>query len=126
LAVAGWVVLRSIEKVEWGDHDVALSLVLDDNEQTAVTCYQLLRKLRLLKPELKKRISGICFVEDSRYPGVQAADLIAYEARRYMVGKLVNSDQEPSKLLVTLTGYGDYRPVLYTASVLDDMASMKT
>lgn len=119
------VVLRSVDKVNWGDSDDrAIGFVLDDNEQTAVTCYQLLRKLKLLKPELKKRISGICFVEDSRYPGVQAADMIAYEARRLMVGKMKDSALPPSAMYVALTGALDHKPFYYNAEVLDKMASM--
>jgi hypothetical protein len=119
------VVLRSIGTVNWGDSDVAIGLVLDDDQETAVTCYDLLIKLKRLKPEIKKRISGICFVEDSWYPGVQAADMVTYEARRYMVAKLKDASAEPSKLLVALTGFNDRRPWLYTARILDEMASIK-
>jgi hypothetical protein len=120
------VVLRSIDKVQWDDSDYALGLVLDDDERTAVTCYELFRKLRLWKPEIKKRISGICFVEDSRYPGVQAADMIAYEARRLMFEKKTKGTAIPTGLYVALTRGCDHQPLFYDAATLDKMASPKT
>jgi len=109
-----WVVLRSLEKVEWGTSDALLGLLLDDDEEKAMSCYALLRSLKKQHPESKKRISSICFVNDEVYPGVQAADVLAFESRRL----LIERQSKPSKLFERLTSELQHSPHLFDERAL--------
>lgn len=68
-----------------------VGLICDDQEQKAMRCYSLLKKLKLRYPEAKKRITSICFSDDWAYSQLQAADLFAnvsrLEAQRRFGGK---------------------------------------
>lgn len=112
-----WTVLRSIERVEWGDSDGLLGLLLDDDHEKALHCYALLHRLKEQYPQIRKRVSGICFCNDDKYPGVQAADMIAFEARRLMVaGKTA-----PSQRFLLLTQNGVEQPHLFDTLALENL-----
>ena len=98
-----------------------ISLVIDDDQQYAMLCYEWINILRLTLPKVKERISGICFVKDDFYQGVQAADMIAYEARKQMVKHKTDPNGEPSDLLRNLT-HNFINNIKYVdASVLDEL-----
>ena len=109
-----WAVLRALEKVEWGESDALMGLLLDDDYEKAVHCYALLRSLKEQHPETKKRISSICFCNDKVFPGVQAADMIAM--RRGDLGWA--SEPKPSPRYLRLTGGGMHGPHLFDAAAL--------
>lgn len=104
-----WTVLRALERIEWGDSDALLGLLLDDDYEKAMHCYGLLRSLKTQNPECKKRISGICFCSDDKYPGVQAADMIAYESRNLML----HNEPEPSQRFRLLTQNLAHQPHIF-------------
>jgi Protein of unknown function (DUF3800) len=58
-----------------------IGLICDDEEQKAMRCYQLLNKLKRNIPEVRQRITSICFSDDRGAPQVQTADLFAYLSR---------------------------------------------
>lgn len=58
-----------------------IGLTFDDEQEKAMRCYQLLKKLKLRIPEVKDRITSICFSDDRDAPAIQAADLFAYLSR---------------------------------------------
>ena len=98
------LVTDSIERAETITSNPApISLVIDDDQEYAMKCYEWINVLRTAFPKVKNRISGICFVKDDFYQGVQVADMIAYEARKQMVKNKQDPKAEPSELLRTLT-----------------------
>ena len=101
-----WTITTSIRNVEWGDSDALLGLLIDDDYDKAVHCYGLLHALKKDLPEVKKRISGICFCNDEKYPGIQAADIIAHESRRLFTGE----EAHPSERFLRLTWDGQHQP----------------
>jgi hypothetical protein len=107
-------VLTSLEKVMWGGSEDVLGLQVDDDEEKAMLCYQLLRSLKSHSAKARERIAGICFVSDALYPGIQAADMLAHEARRLMTG----SEAEPSKRFLRLTCNLQHQPMLFNAAML--------
>jgi len=58
----------------------------------------------------------LCFVDDVSYPGVQAADMIAYESCSVMK----NPDAK-SELYDELTFYRSNQPGFYRPEVIDDL-----
>ncbi len=117
------LVMQGIEKTEIIDKHSPISIVIDDDEQYAMGCYKWLNELKKDSrfQKVKDRIHSICFVNDADYPGIQASDMIAYEARRLMVEKMKDSNVKPSQLFNSLTLYGIHRPVLIGPSALDEL-----
>jgi len=107
-------VLTSLEKVLWTDAEGVLGIMVDDDEEKAIQCYRLLRLLKSHNVKAKERIGGICFASDALYPGIQAADMLAHEARRLMTG----SQAEPSKRFLRMTCNLQHQPMLFNAVTL--------
>lgn len=122
------MIMEAIERAELtSSFPYPISLVIDDDQEFAMECYRLLNVLKATFPKVKQRICGICFVNDEVYAGVQAADMIAYEARRLMVEQKKNPDYEISTMYRALTHNGMNQPRLVTAAVLDELnSSMET
>jgi hypothetical protein len=134
-------VMRSIDKVDAVDKHSPIGIVIDDDEEFAMKVYQQLGSLkRQLDSELKKyadekvresikrvrnRIHAITFVNDASYPGVQAADMVAYESRKIMVARLTDPNAT-SELYDELTFSRTHQPKFYRPEVIDDLqASLK-
>lgn len=129
-------VLRGIDKTEAIDKHSPIGIVVDDDEEFAMKIYQQLNTLRKdLDNELKKnydedvrahlrrvkdRIHAITFVDDVSYPAVQAADMIAYEARKIMVARLKDPDAT-SDLYNELTFSRIHQPKFYRPEVIDEL-----
>jgi hypothetical protein len=86
-AVAINIILRHFEI----PREYTVGLICDDDQEKAIRCYKLLKKLKLNIPEVAKRVTSICFSDDRDTPQVQAADLFAYlsqsEAQRIFAGR---------------------------------------
>lgn len=61
--------------------DTVLSMVCDDNVETACTCYQMFNRLRQKDPTYRKLIKSISFADDEFYYPLQAADLLCWASR---------------------------------------------
>jgi len=59
--------------------------VFDDNREYAVRCYELLDGVKERNPSWKARLSGICFVDDDKFPPLQAADLFSWVSTQKMI-----------------------------------------
>jgi len=59
-----------------------LALIYDEEDGQAARFYQMLRKMKLAAPEIKQRVTSICFCNDVAFPPLQAADLLAYFSRK--------------------------------------------
>jgi uncharacterized protein DUF3800 len=68
-----------------------VGLILDDEEAKAVECYRLLKKMKLANPEVRRRVTSICFTDDKTSVQDQSADLFCYLSRidneRVFLGK---------------------------------------
>jgi Protein of unknown function (DUF3800) len=112
-------VIKALEKIETTDKHSPISIVIDDDREDSMRCYELLATLRNLVPRVKDRIDGICFVNDRSYPAIQAADMIAYESRKQMEARAKNGSNDASDLYLMLTRWGIHQPSLYTPELLD-------
>jgi len=66
----------------WGSvRQYDVGLILDDEEAKAIECYRLLKKMKLVSAEVRKRITSICFTDDRTSVQDQAADLFCYLSR---------------------------------------------
>jgi len=125
-------ITSAIDKVEVIDTASPIGIVVDNDEEFAMACYKQLESMKSLADNphpfqsrfvrIKQRIHSMCFVDDRWFPGVQAADMIAYEARRIMVERITNPDAI-SDLFSDLTFMGLHQPGFYDAKVLDQLAA---
>ncbi len=119
-------VMRGIDQTEVIDKHSPISIVVDNDEEYAMKCYTQLAIMKELSnrdpnfARVKERVHAVSFVDDSSYPGVQAADMIAYEARHVMVERIKNQDYA-SELYNNLTFMRVHQPVFLTAEALDKL-----
>jgi hypothetical protein len=119
-------IMRAIDKTEIIDKTSRIGIVIDNDKEFAMACYKQLESLKSLAEHdqkfarVKERVHAITFANDASYPGVQAADMIAYEARRIMVERITNPDAT-SELYDDLTFLRMHQPSYYTAEVLDQL-----
>jgi hypothetical protein len=120
------VILQALRKVETVDKDASLTISVDDDEEHAFNYYDSLRIIKnLLQPAFQKvrnRVHALAFSKDDHYPGLQIADMIAYEARSLMVKRLTDKDVPSSSLYTTLTHGGMHQPKLLTSEILHKVA----
>jgi hypothetical protein len=112
-------VMGGIDKTEVIDKHSSIGIVVDEDPEFAMGCYEQLNGLKQAFPKVRERVHAISFVNDASYPGVQAADMISYESRRLMVERISKPDVEPSELYSSLTLLGTHQPHFYTPAVLD-------
>ena len=67
--------------VVYTHNDDHVSLICDDDEQTALNCYQFYRRIRKLHGLAHEKLVSISFAQDRKFLPLQAADLIASLAR---------------------------------------------
>jgi uncharacterized protein DUF3800 len=119
-------IMRAIDKTEVIDKTSRIGIVIDNDREFAMACYKQLESLKSLADNdqkfarVKERVHAITFANDASYPGVQAADMIAYEARRIMVERM-KDPKATSDLYEDLTFLGMHEPGYYTAEILDQL-----
>jgi hypothetical protein len=112
--------LRSIKDV---NQLGTLSIIVDDDPDNAWGYYDLAKGLRNHPDKetfacVSERLHGLCFGDDKAYPGLQAADILSWVSRRFMVDKKNDEDHLPSGLLRLLTFDGLHQPRVYTREKL--------
>jgi hypothetical protein len=70
-----------LEAVDYIHEDDRLSVVCDDDAETAFNCYQHYRGVRNVYPQVKKKTIALSFADDDYFPALQAADMVAFLSR---------------------------------------------
>jgi hypothetical protein len=65
---------------QFSHSDDKISVICDDDEETAWDCYDHYRRLRRI-PTLHKKLISLSFADDEYFPPLQAADMLVYLAR---------------------------------------------
>ena len=121
-------IMRGIDATEVTDKYSQVGIVIDNDKDYSMACYKQLESFKSLAEtgptfaRVKERVHAISFVNDASYPGVQAADMIAYESRRIMVERLSNPDAT-SDLFDHLTFMRTHQPKFFTPAILDLLQS---
>ncbi len=118
----------ALDRVEVVDRSSPVSLIVDNDYDTAFNYYSMLKALKenSSSPKfarIRDRVSGICFSNDCAYPGLQMADMIAYESRNLMVRRIKEPNSEPSELYRLLTHNGVNQTKLLDAEWLKKVAN---
>jgi hypothetical protein len=103
--------LRTIlEALELTHEDDKLTLICDDEEEMAEAMYKLYRRVKLVNPDARNKMKGLCFADDEWLYALQGADMVSSLLRR-----------EASKLFFQ-TPY-DYEPLF--AALTSDLDPSK-
>jgi len=71
-----------MELTDYIQADDQLSIICDEDIETAWKCFQNYLGLREADPEIRKKTISLSFADDEHFPALQAADLTAYLSRR--------------------------------------------
>jgi hypothetical protein len=125
------IVMRSIERAKEVVPNATVTLIIDDDPENAWGYYNLLNSLKRHSDQqfsgVKDQVDAICFGDDRFFPGLQAADLLSYASRDYMVARSTASEPKwPLDLYKRLTQHGINQPELYDAEFLERLANSTT
>jgi hypothetical protein len=70
-----------LEIVDYVHDNDKISLICDDDEQTAWDCYSHYRAIRRVNESVKEKIVSLGFANDEYFPALQAADMVAFLSR---------------------------------------------
>jgi hypothetical protein len=95
-----------------------ITMICDDDEETALPFYGLYRRLKKVWPDARRKFGGIAFVDDRYLFGVQASDLVA-SLMRYEAAETINRTRYDYKPLydALIAHPTKYEPWLYNVSV---------
>jgi Protein of unknown function (DUF3800) len=117
-------IMRSLEKIETVDKGGVLTIAIDDDPEHAWEYYSALQTLKQHTYEgfqkVKERVHAIAFSET--FPGLQAADMIAWEARNFARARKGNPDAEVTDLYLNLTQIGMNQPQIYSSRWIHQIA----
>lgn len=79
-----------LELLDFANEEDKISLVCDDEQTTALPCYEYYRRVKSTWPKATQKLVSICFADDKAVPSLQAADmlssLVRLEAKRRFNG----------------------------------------
>jgi Protein of unknown function (DUF3800) len=114
------LIMESLDKIDKVNKALPVSLVVDGGDEKYVTrSFQLLEALKIQLPRVRDRIVAITFADDTKYPALQMADMIAFEARALMVKRLSDPKAPHSELYANLTKRGVHQPAYWDKEHLD-------
>lgn len=58
-----------------------ITIMCDEDEETALNCYRLYRRVKEINPKVGKRLAAISFADDVNFPALQAADMLSFLCR---------------------------------------------
>jgi hypothetical protein len=95
-----------------------ITMICDDDEETAMPFYALYRRLKKVWPDARRKFGGIAFVDDRYLFGVQASDLVA-SLMRYEAAEKINGTRYDYKALydALIAHPTKYEPWLYNISI---------
>jgi hypothetical protein len=112
------IVMKAIKRTEIVDKHAPIGVVIDNDRESALHCYEMLDRLKQSFPVVRERIGSLCFVNDSAYPLIQAADMIAFESRKLMEARVDDPNAKSSELFSALTRWKINQPTMITAELL--------
>ena len=63
--------------IDWSGTTDRLSLICDDEQEMALPCYDLYRRLKVLNPEARQKLACLSFADDEVFLPLQGADMLA-------------------------------------------------
>lgn len=75
--------------IDQAGYSASLAITFDEDEESAVDCYQIVSRLRRDNDDLRELVASIGFANDRIYTPLQAADILAHLTREQLIsGKM--------------------------------------
>lgn len=101
-----------------------VAVVCDFDKETAGVCYQHYLGMREASDEIRQKITSLCFEDDEAVPALQAADMVAYLARREAANKFRQASFNFKTLYTYLLEGASGRKMQWKALFMDEASSM--
>ena len=95
--------LRGMEALAQYAPNDDLSIICDDDQETAWESYCIYRKLRGIRSAVKDKVKSISFADSIAFPGLQAADMLSYLSRKQGEFEWYGKSFELQSLLAYIT-----------------------
>src|SRR5580692_2171066 len=66
---------------EFARPEESITMMCDEDEETAWNCYRLYKRVKELDPKTGRRLAAIAFADDIHFPAFQAADMLSFLCR---------------------------------------------
>lgn len=115
-------ILRYLRARLPADSDLNVGIVIDHDKESAHAFHKWVDKLKYgPNQEFGRAIKSLCFVNDSIYPLIQAADMLAYVSRQRRLSGVSASQVVPANLYGKLTVNVSVEPEVLDSSRLDQL-----
>jgi len=108
--------------------DDRISLICDDDEETAWNCYKFYRRVRKIEPGARQRLVALSFADDKEFVSLQAADFLSSLVRLEAYRQFVRRPYDYRRLFEYLTRQGSkaskirWAVSFYNKEKLNDMS----
>ncbi|HEV7674234.1 MAG TPA: DUF3800 domain-containing protein [Candidatus Angelobacter sp.] len=92
-----------LELVNYVQGDDNLSIICDDDKDTAWDCYRHYRGVRRAHAEIREKTVSLTFADDKYFPSLQAADMLAFLSRLEAKMRFHNFRYSFRKIYLSLT-----------------------
>jgi hypothetical protein len=92
-----------LELVHYVHGDDKISVICDDDKDTALDCYKHYRGVRRAHAEVRDKTVSLTFADDKYFPALQAADLVAFLSRLESKMRFYGDRYSFRKLYLSLT-----------------------
>jgi hypothetical protein len=113
------MIMEAIDKTRVVSIEYPVYVMVDDEEKFAIRCHEWLNEFKAVNDIARRRVRALAFMDDELFPGIQAADMIAYEARALMVKRKATPDCLPTARYAQLTSNGLHQPKFMNAAFLE-------
>jgi hypothetical protein len=91
------------ELMHYVQADDKISIICDDDVETAWACYQHYRAIRRADPVIREKTVSLTFADDKHFPALQAADMLSFLARLEAKMRFYGDRYSFRKLYLSLT-----------------------
>lgn len=113
-----------MEVVNYVHGDDRISLICDDDAETAWNCYTHYRGVKRAHEEIREKIVSLSFADDESFPALQAADMVAFLSRLEAKRRFYREGYGYRRLFNHLTDEDSGKPMRWRSAFADE-ARMK-
>lgn len=108
-----------LELVRYVHGNDKISIICDDDKDTALDCYRHYRAVRRVHTEVREKTVSLTFADDKYFPALQAADLLAFLSRLEARMRFHNIPYSFRKIYLSLTNQRETGNTQWSAAFID-------
>jgi hypothetical protein len=108
-----------LELINYVQGEDKLSIICDDDKDTAWDCYRHYRAVRRVHAEIREKTVSLTFADDKYFPALQAADMLAFLSRLEARLRFYNIPYSFKKIYLSLTNQRESGNTEWRAAFID-------